>query len=213
MAQKRSYCQFCGLARALDHVGERWTLLMIRELLLGPRRYKDFLRALPGLTSNLLAKRLKQLEADGIIERAPTGDARADAYVLTEHGAALEPVIIELGRWGARVMGAPTQDDRFDPAWALISMKRRYRGGEHMRAQFDVGDRSFVVELEPGAMQVRERQTDAADLRFTASFEALRKWWFLAEPLSSLRDDEQVQVDGAAKQQRRFCRAFEGLAY
>src|SRR3954464_15345772 len=102
---KRSYNQFCGLAKALDIVGERWTLLVVRNLLLGPRRYSDLLAELPGLTTNLLAKRLQDLEAAGLVERR---DGRASngavTYALTERGLALDPVVNELGRWGGALM-------------------------------------------------------------------------------------------------------------
>ena len=129
VADRRSYRQFCGLARALDVVGERWTLLLVRELLLGPRRYGDLLESLPGLTTNLLARRLKQLEADGIAEKIEL-DEGVRAYRLTARGAALEPVIMELGRWGGALLGMPTPEDRTDMAWGLISMKRRFKGGK-----------------------------------------------------------------------------------
>src|SRR5712691_3728539 len=98
---RRSYNQYCALARALDVVGERWTLLLVRELLLGPRRYKDLLDGLPGIGTNLLADRLKHLEDAGMIRRVvlppPAGSA---VYELTELGRRLEPAVFELGRWG-----------------------------------------------------------------------------------------------------------------
>src|SRR5215831_6402600 len=102
--KRRSYDQYCGVARSLDVVGERWTLLIVRNLLLGPRRYSDLLAELPGITTNLLAKRLKEMESAGLIEkhdqRRPGG---AVVYALTATGAALEPVVMELGRWGGRL--------------------------------------------------------------------------------------------------------------
>src|SRR3954466_9029782 len=101
MTKRRSYDQFCSVARALDRVGERWTLLIVRNLLLGPRRYSDLLRELPGITTNLLAKRLQELESLGILERVSLPPpAATEAYALTLQGEALEPVVMELGRWG-----------------------------------------------------------------------------------------------------------------
>src|SRR6187399_564519 len=108
MEGRRNYRQFCGLARALDRLGERWTLLIVRNLLLGPRRYSDLLAELPGLTTNLLAERLKGMEASGLVVRRALGGAgRSAVYELTPLGAALEPAIMELGRWGGRFMDAP----------------------------------------------------------------------------------------------------------
>ncbi len=98
---KRAYTQYCGIARALNIVGERWTLLLVRELLTGPKRFKDLLDGLDGVSPNLLAQRLKELEADGLLRRAilppPAGVA---VYELTPIGQGLESVLIALGRWG-----------------------------------------------------------------------------------------------------------------
>ena len=93
MAKRRSYDQFCGVARALDQVSERWTLLIVRNLMLGPRRYSDLMTELPGITTNLLAARLRAMEEIGLVARQPGPPAR---YELTALGAALEPVVVEL---------------------------------------------------------------------------------------------------------------------
>ena len=124
---RRSYHQYCGLARALDVVGERWTLLVIRNLLLGPQRYSELLRGLPGITTNLLAKRLQEMEAMGLIERV-TGAGEAAAYRLTDEGRALEPAIHALGRWGWQRIGTPSARDRRSVEWLLVALRRRYRG-------------------------------------------------------------------------------------
>ena len=108
MPKRRSYDQFCGVARALDQVSERWTLLIVRNLMLGPRRYSDLMAELPGITTNLLAARLRAMEAAGLVARQAGPPAR---YELTPLGAALEPVIVELGRWGAHFMDQPRRRD------------------------------------------------------------------------------------------------------
>jgi DNA-binding HxlR family transcriptional regulator len=99
----RSYNQYCGLAYALDKVGERWTILIIRELIAGPRRYKDLIEGLPGISTNLLATRLKSLEEDGLLQRRvlppPAGST---VYELTPLGLGLEEAFIELGKWGSQ---------------------------------------------------------------------------------------------------------------
>src|SRR4051794_27610243 len=97
---KRSYEQFCGLARALDLVGERWTMLLVRDLSLGPQRYSDPLSGLPGIGSGLLADRLKQLEADGVVQRAHLPPpAAVTVYELTESGQELARALIPLAVW------------------------------------------------------------------------------------------------------------------
>src|SRR5690349_3482885 len=117
---RRSYDQYCGLARALDVLGERWTLLIIRNLLLGPQRYSELLRGLPGITTNLLAKRLQEMEKAGLIE-STSGDTTS-AYRLTPEGQALEPAIHALGRWGWSRMSTPRSRDRRSIEWLLVAL-------------------------------------------------------------------------------------------
>lgn len=125
----KSYRQQCGVAKALDRVGERWTLLIIRDLLLGGRRYTDLHRGLPGLTTNLLAKRLQDLESSGIITRRDLPPpAGSTVYELTPLGRELEPAVLALGRFGAHwILSDPS--DRGDLRWVLVSLRRRYQGG------------------------------------------------------------------------------------
>src|SRR5690349_23360346 len=102
---RRSYQQHCGVARALDVIGERWTLLIVRDLLIAPRRYGELLDGLPGITTNLLAKRLREMTRAGLVEKrqgSPPGSF--DVYALTKSGRELEPVLMELGRWGGRLL-------------------------------------------------------------------------------------------------------------
>src|SRR5262245_50461930 len=108
----RKYGQFCGLARALELVGERWALLIVRDLILGPKRFTDLRRLQPRIPTNVLTTRLKELERDGIVQRrALPRPASAVVYELTPYGQELRGVILRLGRWGARSMGPPSPDD------------------------------------------------------------------------------------------------------
>src|SRR5438270_4362488 len=124
---KRSYGQFEGLANALDAIGERWTLLLVRELLLGPRRYKDLLEGLPGIGTNLLARRLKELQGAGVIEKrtlpAPAGSS---VYELTERGRGLEPALVALAGWGLVAMEEPSRTDVLRPAWAVLAFRSMF---------------------------------------------------------------------------------------
>ncbi len=108
----RSYKQFCGLARALDVIGERWTLLIVRELLDGPKGYNDLLSGLPGMATNLLADRLRSLTDAGVLERHP--DRR---YELTAWGYELRDAVYALGRWAGPLMARPRGDDHFQTPW------------------------------------------------------------------------------------------------
>jgi DNA-binding HxlR family transcriptional regulator len=115
----RSYGQYCSVAKALDAVGDRWTLLIVRELLLqGPCRYTDLRNGLPGIATNLLADRLHELEAAGLVRREEAAPPVATTlFSLTEAGAALEPSLEALGAWGIRYMAEPADDDEFRSHW------------------------------------------------------------------------------------------------
>lgn len=120
----RSYRQYCALARALDVIGDRWTLLIIRELLAGPRRYKDLLANLEGIGTNLLADRLRMLGREGVVtqeELAPP--ASTTAYVLTDRGRELEAALVALAAWGVPLLGRPPKNDAYSGSWLLIAMK------------------------------------------------------------------------------------------
>ena len=109
MSKKRLFDDPCGIARALNAVGERWALLVVRELVFGPKRYSDLHRGLPQMSQNVLAQRLRELEADGLVRRRRLGPpAPAAVYELTERGQELEPVLRALAQWGSR---APLPED------------------------------------------------------------------------------------------------------
>lgn len=118
---RRSYRQHCALARALDLVGERWTLLVVRELLTGERRYKDLVEALPGIGTNLLATRLRELEEQGLVEHL------GPHYCLTTKGQRLESAILALARFGAAFLHQPNPDDLWMPRWNVVALKYAFR--------------------------------------------------------------------------------------
>jgi DNA-binding HxlR family transcriptional regulator len=129
----RSYGQFCGLARALDVVGDRWSLLIVRELLLGPKRYGELAAVLEGIATNLLADRLRNLESAGVVERQ-VGETSGIAYALTSWGSQLREPIEAFVRWGAPLMVSGRGDDAFDPRWLAIALEALLRGrsAEHL---------------------------------------------------------------------------------
>lgn len=125
----RSYNQYCPLARTLDVLGERWTLLIVRELLSGPKRFKDLQDALVGIGTNLLSARLKEIERNGLVTRAklpPPGVA--SVYELTEHGRKLDETLLSLIRWGIPLLAAPKKpDEYFLPHWMLHGMLSTFK--------------------------------------------------------------------------------------
>ena len=122
--KRREFGQYCGLARALELVGERWALLIVRDLEVGPLRYTDLLEGLPGIPTNVLSTRLKELEQAGIVERrvAPAPQ-RGVLYTLTAAGRELEPAILALGRWGTTQLGEPRPGEIVTPASVTMSLR------------------------------------------------------------------------------------------
>ncbi len=125
---KRNYDQYCALAKALDVVGERWTLLLVRELFAGPQRFSDLLQTLPGIGNGLLSTRLREMQEAGLIEVTELpAPAATRVYQLTESGHRLDEAVTALGRWGARFLGPPGATHHHHPLWLLQSLAARTR--------------------------------------------------------------------------------------
>ena len=160
-----SYEQYCALARALDVVGSRWTLLIVRELRPGPRRFTDLLEGLPGISRKLLTERLRELERDGVITRTelPPPAART-VYELTDDGLDLATAVMPLVTWGAKRMGARRSDDVFHPRWLAMAMvslaDREAAAGVHDVYQYVVGEHSFHFVVDDGEIDVRDGVAD-----------------------------------------------------
>jgi DNA-binding HxlR family transcriptional regulator len=164
----RSYNQYCGLAYALDIVGERWTLLIIRELFAGPRRFKDLLVGLPGISTNLLTERLKSLEPRGIIKRRvllpPAGST---VYELTPLGQGLEQTLLELGKWGSQfVPPSPEGAAVLHAGSYALTLKTFFRPelaqGIHETYELRIDDEVLQVQIEDGEIQVQQGQSRTA---------------------------------------------------
>lgn len=168
MNVRKSYGQFCGLARALDHVGDRWTLLVVRELLLGPSGFTALSRSLAGISPNLLVERLRRLVADGLVERSP-GPPRSKSvvYALTADGRALEPVVHELIRWGARWMTSGPGTDRIDARWVAVALSALLDGAPTSTARgvvhLSIDDEDVTIELRGDDRVVRRGAPSRAD--------------------------------------------------
>jgi len=161
----RSYRQYCALAKALDVVGDRWTLLIVRELMLGgPRRYTDLRNGLPGIATNLLSERLRELEAAGVVAREEAPPLVATTlFSLTERGEALRPVLDGLGAWGVPYMEeGPAPEDAFRGRWLAWPAERFLSDREPERPPISVelraaegADEPVVVETVDGAVRSR----------------------------------------------------------
>ncbi|ROS23753.1 helix-turn-helix domain-containing protein [Cellulomonas sp. PhB150] len=166
----REYGQYCGVTRALELVGERWSLLVVRDLLVGPRRYGELAAGLPRIPSNILAARLKDLQAAGIIRRVPR--SRVIIYELTPYGHELEPVVLALGAWGFKAMGEPREEQVITPDSMTMALRTAFRP----QVAAALPATSYVAQLGPAELLVRvdgarlevTRGDGPADLAFAA---------------------------------------------
>ena len=171
----RSYSQYCSVAKALDVVGDRWTLLIIRELILqGPSRYTDLRGALPGIATNMLAERLRELEAAGLVRRIEAEPPVATTlFQLTEAGAELEPALNALGAWGVRYMAQPAENDEFRSHWfafpASLFLHDREPDGPPIAIELRTTGRPAVIEVAGGAVSTRLGTTPSPDLVLSGS--------------------------------------------
>jgi DNA-binding HxlR family transcriptional regulator len=164
---KRSYGQNCALARASDVIGERWTLLLVRDLLISPRRFNELLASEEGIGTNLLAARLKDLEAAGIVAKQPA-DGSSRVYALTERGRALEPAVLALIRWGLTHGPAVAAGGFHRHDWDLLALKAAFQparaGDLAVTVQFDDGEFSGWVRIADRRMRIGLGRVDDADL-------------------------------------------------
>ena len=169
----RSYHQYCAIAKTLDVIGDRWNLLIVRELLLqGPSRYTDLHQGLPGIATNLLAERLRDLESDGIIarEEAPPPIATT-LFRLTPRGLELEPIIYELGRWGAPLMTDPDEHDVRRDHWLALPVRLfvndRTPDEPPATIELRAGAEPITVETREGKVHTRRGAAENPDLILT----------------------------------------------
>ena len=166
----RTYGQYCSVAKALDVVGDRWTLLIIRELLLqGPCRYTDLKSGLPGIATNLLSDRLRDLEQAGLVRREEAAPPVATTlFHLTRAGAELEPVLTALGGWGIRYMTGPGDGDEFRSHWfafpVSLFLHDRDPAGPPVTIELRTTDRPAVIEVSGGAVRTRAGRAASPDL-------------------------------------------------
>lgn len=158
MTKKRDYGQFCGLASAMTVIGERWTLLVIRELLIGPTRFNELAENLPGMGPNLLAERLRYLTEAGVIEHAPVpGDGRGRIYRLTAVGEELREPVLELARWGMRFLTDADTAGATRAAWGFLAvqaMTDRVNVPEvDEEYEFRVDEEVFTIHVAAGAVE------------------------------------------------------------
>jgi DNA-binding HxlR family transcriptional regulator len=196
----RTYGDRCGIARALDAVGDRWALLVVRELLLGPKRFTDLRAGLRKVSPDVLAQRLRDLEAHGVVRRATLPPpAASQVYELTDRGRELKPVILELGRWGSR---EPANDGPLGPDAAVIALMTMFHGDLAGTFELRLGGRVFTLRAEKGELDAASGPATDPDAVIEGEPGTLASvLWHGAEPAA-------LHITGDRRAARRFLRAF-----
>jgi DNA-binding HxlR family transcriptional regulator len=207
----RTYGDLCGIARALDVVGERWALLVVRELILGPKRFTDLRGGLPHVGPDVLAQRLRELEAAGLLQRrtlAPPAGSRV--YELTERGRALEPVLLELGRWGT-FAPVPPGDQPLGVDSTVIALRTLFDAtAADFEATFEVrlGDQVFRAELAAGELGIARGEAPDAAASIASDPMTLAAVLWQGLSLSEAERSGGLTVTGDRRAAARFLKLF-----
>lgn len=207
----REYAQYCGLAKALEIIGERWALLIVRELLVRPKRFSDLRSGLPRIPSNILTDRLKELEDARVVQRRmrprPEGGI---VYELTPSGRQLETAIIHLGRWGAKRLTNPAEGEAVTPDALIMLLRTLFRPGTavgvHRRYELRVADMVLDAIVDDGAVHVDPNAVERPDLVISSGRihellggeQAVRAAW----------REGHIQIDGPVELLEEFSRIF-----
>jgi DNA-binding HxlR family transcriptional regulator len=209
----RTYGDGCAIARALDLVGERWALLVVRELLLGPKRYTDLRRGLPNASPNVLSQRLRELERAGVVRRhklPPPAGARV--YELTEWGRELEEIVIALGRWGARSPMPPSDAASMSADSIILALRTRFDSGaaHELRANYELrlGDDRFRIEVADNQIEIARGGVDQADATIDTDPGTLDAVLWRDRPLADAQRSARMTIEGDKAAVERFLRLF-----
>jgi DNA-binding HxlR family transcriptional regulator/putative sterol carrier protein len=213
MATMRTYGDGCAIARALDVVGERWALLVVRELLLGPRRYTDLRRGLPNASPNVLSERLRELERAGVVRRRklpPPAGSRV--YELTGWGLELEQIVISLGSWGARSPSPPSDAPIASAVSIVLALPSRFDAGaaHGLRAGYELrlGEDRFRVEVADDEIEVARGSADQADATIDTDPDTLNAVLWGGRSIADAKRSGKLTIEGDKKAVERFVRLF-----
>lgn len=209
---KRAYGLFCGLSRALELVGERWALLIIRDLLVGPKRFTDLHRGMPKIPTNILSTRLRELEANGIVRRAILPrPSNAIVYELTEYGRDLDVVVMGLGKWGARSLRPYQPGDVFSVDTMVYALQSTFRpevaGSDKLSVEVRIGDVVYHVKVADGHLETGAGPLPGADL-VVSSDVPLRPLFAGEVSAEQALEEGRVQVVGEVDLFHRFIDMF-----
>jgi DNA-binding HxlR family transcriptional regulator len=209
--ERRSYGDPCGVARALDAIGERWALLVVRELLLGPKRFSALHRGLGGVSQNVLAQRLRELEAAGVVRRRRLGPpAGSWAYELTERGAELEPVLVAVGRWGRNE--PMTADAELSVDALVLALKTTFdpaaAGDLEATLDLQVDDDRLEVAVAGGRLSITRASAKDPDATLRTDVPTVRKLAFRKRRLDDAAAAGDLAIDGDRATVQRLLDAF-----
>jgi len=213
MATTRTYGDGCSIARALDVVGERWALLVVRELLLGPKRHTDLRRGLPNASPNVLSERLRELERAGVLRRRQLRPpAGSHVYELTEWGRELEETVLSLGRWGARSPSGPSDAPVMSGDSVALAIRARFDPGAApgLRAAYELrlGEDRFRVEVADRAIEVARGEADRADATIDTDPGTLDSVLWGGRSLSDAQRAGTLTIEGDEAAVKRFVTLF-----
>ena len=208
----RTYADRCGVARALDLVGERWALLVVRELLLGPKRFTDLRAGLPHIGPDVLSQRIRELETAGLVERrilAPP--SRTRVYALTDRGQQLEPVILALGRFGS-VAPFPEGHSGFGPDSAVVALKTLFDPDAvpdaHFEVELRIGDWTYFLRVAERALHVERSPHNGPDAVITAEASSLAAVLWHGLSLETALESRAIEISGDRKVAQEFLTLF-----
>jgi DNA-binding HxlR family transcriptional regulator/putative sterol carrier protein len=213
MATTRTYGDGCAVARALDLVGERWALLVVRELLLGPKRYTDLRRGLPNASPNVLSERLRELEDAGVIRRRklpPPASSRV--YELTEWGIELEEVVMSLGRWAARSPNPPGDAPVASADSVILALRARFEAGAanglHASYELRLGEDRFRIDVADGEIKAARGTAHRPDATIETDPDTLSAVLWGTRTLAGAQRSRTMSIEGDMALVERFVRLF-----
>jgi DNA-binding HxlR family transcriptional regulator len=209
----RRYGQYCPVAKSLDVLGERWTLLIVRNLMVGPQRYTDLREALPGLATDLLTARLRTLEEAGYVARRQLPrPASVTVYELTPMGQRIALVILELGRIGLAMLGPPADDDLVTPDAVVLSLRPSFRadvaGDVEERYQVELDGEPYFVNVHPGWAEAARGTASEPQLTLATSASTFARLLSGATDAKAALSGGELKIDGPRRALDRFLAIF-----
>jgi DNA-binding HxlR family transcriptional regulator len=209
----KDYGQFCGLSHALDLIGSRWTLMIVRELLVGPKRFTELEHGLPGIPTNVLSTRLRDLEEHGLVERRLLPrPSNSVVYELTPYGRELEEPMLHLGLWGAKSLPTPKNTDFLGSSAITLGLRSMFHpeAARGVHLTFEVPVRDFVVQgrIENGVLTVPVEEASQPDLTIQGDPAAMLNLFRGCESAAAAVAAKRIAIDGSLEDAERFFQIF-----